>query len=256
MGTCRYCNRDAGWFKKEHASCVLKANDSVNSIKKYIADAVTTGKKYSDISEDINKLATEANLSPAQCRTAAITAWSQATIERDKARPVSDVETDVNWQFISEAAGITEEEMTAAIQAGTANAALMDGVRADAYSSTIWAALNGKRVAPESFPPQIRNAFNLQTGEYGVWGMPHMLMRQQSTHKSYAGGYNGISVRVANGLWYRFGKGRGHEEEHTELQDVDMGDFLMTNRAIYFGGKQKESISGCSTARLCGSSTM
>lgn len=46
-------------------------------------------------------------------------------------------------------------------------------------------------------------------------------------------------MRVANGLWFRFGAMRGHSEQSTSLQDVDGGEVLITTRAIYFSGKAK-----------------
>jgi len=240
MSICKYCNQNAGWFKDEHASCVQKANEAIKSIKACMADAVTTGKKYSEVSEKINKLASEANLSHAQLHASLINSWSQATIEHSKAQPLSIVESDAHCKLIMDAEGLTEDTFAAAIQAGTANSAILAGMTIASFSSTIWAALNGKEVAPDCCTaPQIRGAFNLQAGEYMVWGVPGMLIRQQTTQVSYVGGYNGMSIRVANGLWYRFGGGRGHREEHSELQDIDMGDFLLTNRAIYFGGKQR-----------------
>ncbi len=239
MSICRYCHEKAGWFSDAHDACVQKANEAITSIKSCMADAVTTGKKYNEVSDRINELASEAGLSPAELHASIINSWSQATIERSKAQPMSGVEGDAKWELIADAEGLTEETFSAAIRDGTANPAIYTAMAAVSFSSTIWAALNGKEVAQDCLPPQIRNAFNLQAGEYKVWGMPHMLLRQQTMRVSYAGGYNGLSVRVAGGLWYRFGGGRGHREEHSELQDVDIGDFLLTNRAIYFGGNQR-----------------
>ena len=51
--------------------------------------------------------------------------------------------------------------------------------------------------------------------------------------------HSGLSVRVANGLYYRFGGMRGHAVESTSLHEVDYGDFLMTTRGIYFSGTEK-----------------
>jgi len=239
MSICRYCHQKAGWFSDAHEACVQKANEAIKSIRTCMADAVTTGKNYSEVSGKINNCASEAGLSADQLHASLINSWSQATIERSKAQPMSGVEGDANWQLIADAEGLTEESFSAAIQTGTADVAIMAAMQAAWFSATIWAALNGKEVAHDCVAPQIRNAFNLQAGEYILWGVPHMLLRQQTVQVSYAGGYNGVSVRVAGGLWYRFGGGRGHREEHSELQDLDMGDFLLTNRAIYFGGNQR-----------------
>ncbi len=57
--------------------------------------------------------------------------------------------------------------------------------------------------------------------------------------KGYVGSYGGASIRVASGLYYHFGGIRGHREQSTSLQEVDYGYFLMTTRAVYFGGAEK-----------------
>jgi hypothetical protein len=80
-------------------------------------------------------------------------------------------------------------------------------------------------------------SFNLQAGEVRVWGLGNVSLKQAVTTTAYVGSHSGVSVRVASGLWYRFGGLRGHKEEFTSLQDVDEGEILITTRAIYFGGR-------------------
>src|SRR5207253_5814948 len=74
------------------------------------------------------------------------------------------------------------------------------------------------------------NVFRKRTTESkllrGAWPMPSCR-------------HSGLSVRVANGLYYRFGGMRGHAVESTSLHEVDYGDFLMTTRGIYFSGMEK-----------------
>jgi hypothetical protein len=52
------------------------------------------------------------------------------------------------------------------------------------------------------------------------------------------GGYSGASIRVARGVYYHLGGVRGHRVENTSLQEVDYGDFLVTTKAVYFGGTE------------------
>jgi hypothetical protein len=226
MSICKYCNHNAGWFKDAHASCVQKANEAVKAIKVCMADAVTTGKKYSDVAASIDKLRADAGLSKTQADASLINSWSQAVEQRAKAQASSAAETEAVFQLALESGFKLEDAMHTA------------GGRANNYSYLTWLVLHKRFESIEATEPW-KGSFNLQAGETPVWGMPHMLIRQQSTQVSYSGGYNGISVRIASGLWYRFGGGRGHKEEHTELQDIDIGDFLLTNRAVYFGGKQR-----------------
>jgi hypothetical protein len=105
------------------------------------------------------------------------------------------------------------------------------------FSILIWITLHDQIEELRRIQPfQGAVDFNLQAGDLPVWGIPNMLLKQQSTTTSYVGGYSGASIRVASGLYYRFGGVRGHRVESTSWQEIEYGDFLMTTRAIYFGG--------------------
>ncbi len=80
-------------------------------------------------------------------------------------------------------------------------------------------------------------SFNLQAGEVRVWGIANVWLKQAVTTTAYVGGHSGVSVRVASGLWYRFGGLRGHREESTSVRDLDCGELLITTRAIYYSGR-------------------
>ncbi|MGA7646657.1 MAG: hypothetical protein WBW01_09100, partial [Terriglobales bacterium] len=80
-------------------------------------------------------------------------------------------------------------------------------------------------------------SFNLQAGEVRVWGLTNVWLKQAVTTTAYVGGYSGASVRVASGLWYRFGGLRGHKEQSTSVRDLDCGELLVTTRAIYYSGR-------------------
>lgn len=67
MGICRYCQKKAGWFADAHDACVQKANaereyqrKGIEFMKTCVADAVISGKQYSEVSAAINKLKEDA----------------------------------------------------------------------------------------------------------------------------------------------------------------------------------------------------
>lgn len=237
MGVCRYCHQKAGWFRDAHNACVQKANAGVESIRNCVADAVIQSRQYSDVSATIDKLIADAAVQQNQARQALISGWSQGAEQSSKAEPISDERYLAVIKFL-QAAGLSEEEVFAKT----------DGSWALSYSNLTWRVLHD-RITPwqiPSSPPPGRAptgmtgwfnfaSFNLPAGEVRVWGLTNVWLRQEVTTSSYVGGYGGPSMRVANGLWYRFGAYRGHREEFTSLQDVDAGVILITTRAIYFG---------------------
>jgi hypothetical protein len=185
-----------------------------------MADAVIHGKQYGDVSATIDKLAADAAIPQDQVRAALVEGWSQGAEQRCKAQPISPEEFEA-IDSIWRAAGIKNED----IDFKTA------GHYATIFSCKIWLVLHDQ-IQPYQGPV----SFNLQPGEVLVDGMPNVLLKQQTKETSYVGGYSGVSIRVASGLYYRLGGLRGHRVESMSLQEVDYGDFLVTTRAIYFGG--------------------
>lgn len=251
MGICRYCHQKAGWFKDVHDTCAQaawsKVSAGIESLKKCMADAVIEGKHYSNVSATIDKLTADAAIPQEKVRAALKEGWNQGTEQRSKAQPVSAKELQ-DILDIYRAAGLaaspTDETW---IPKNAAAHALL-------YSYRTWTVLHD-RIRPyeiSNAPPPgfLRNeavpgvigtinpiSFNLQAGEVRVWGLANVWLKQAVTTTAYVGGYSGASVRVASGLWYRFGGLRGHKEESTSLRDLDCGELLITTRAIYYSGR-------------------
>lgn len=222
MGICRYCHQKAGWFADAHDACVQKANAGIESVKLCMADAVVEGKKYSDVSATIDKLSTDAAIPEDQLRAALKEGWSNGAENRSKAQPISGPEFTAIADLYRGAA-FEEQEVFKT-----------PGYMAMTFSFLIWTVLHG-----QVEPYQGRICFNVPAGEIPVFGIANVLVSEQRTVSSYVGAYGGPSIRVASGLYYRLGVMRGYKVQQTSLQEVDYGDFLMTTRAIYFGGTEK-----------------
>jgi hypothetical protein len=245
MGICRYCHKKAGWFSDVHEDCVQKSNAGMESIRTCVADAVIEGKQYSDISSEIKKLAAKAALSQEQVHGATKEGWDLGAQQRSKAQPLSAQEQTAILNFM-DAAGLSQAEIFCKTQ----------GFYAIHLSNVIWQVLHGQ-ITPLKIqyepPPGLLphekvpgvvglidpNSFNLQRGEVSVYMNANVLLKQEVTARSYVGSYGGPSIRIASGLWYRLGSMRGHAEESTSLQDLDMGVVLITTRSIYFSGRER-----------------
>lgn len=247
MGICMYCHQKAGWFTDAHNACIQKANAGIESVKKCVADAVIEGKHYSDVSATIDKVAADAAIPQAKVLAALKDGWSQGAEQRSKEHPVSDEEClailDI-YRAAGLAAGLTDAEWMC--RNAAAHALL--------YSNKTWTVLHDRirpyeilSEPPQGFSPNEAvtgvigtinpTSFNLQAGEVRVWGLANVFLKQTVTMTAYVGGYSGASVRVASGLWYRFGGLHGHREQSTSMRDLDCGELLITTRAIYYSGR-------------------
>jgi hypothetical protein len=231
MGICRYCEKKAGWFSDVHDDCVKKATTGIEKIRTCVAEAVIAGKRYSEVSATIIKLGAEAAIPQDQVNAAIKEGWDKGAEQKGKAQPISDEEFDgIERFFIDTGLKISVGQGTWAIT----------------FSNLIWEVLHEKiRPDPTIIPRQLpegatgvldASTFNLKTGEVPVWKTANVWLRQEVSTTSHFGGYSGASVRIANGLWYRFGEMRGHKEQTSSVRDVDAGGLLITTRGIYFSG--------------------
>ena len=54
--------------------------------------------------------------------------------------------------------------------------------------------------------------------------------------REYVGGSQGVSVRVAKGVYFRMGGFRGHSIEMCDIEQVDIGMLGVTTQHLYFAG--------------------
>jgi hypothetical protein len=222
MSICRYCGQKAGWFSEAHESCIQRSSQGIEALKTCVADAVIGGKQYDEITAQLDRIAADAAIPQEQVLPAVKEGWSRGAEKRSMAQPISEPEFSAIAD-IYRAAGLTQDDVLQ-------NA----GFRAMVLSHRLWTVLHDQ-IEPYEGPIH----FNLQAGEIPVFGIANVLLSEEQTRSTYVGGYSGASIRVASGLYYHFGGVRGHREQPTSLQEVDYGYFLITERAIYFGGTEK-----------------
>lgn len=81
--------------------------------------------------------------------------------------------------------------------------------------------------------------FNLQKTEKIVWVFGDVEYYEERARTHYVGGSQGISVRIAKGLYYRTGGFKGERVQTSESIHADTGLLGITNKHIYFAGPSK-----------------
>ena len=72
-----------------------------------------------------------------------------------------------------------------------------------------------------------------------VWVFRPCDYLEDKTRRQYVGGSQGVSFRIAKGVYYRIGAFHGQPIDHTERVQVDTGIVVATNKNIYFAGPAK-----------------
>ena len=81
--------------------------------------------------------------------------------------------------------------------------------------------------------------FNLQKTEKVVWVFQNVDYYEEKTRTRYVGGSQGVSIRIAKGLYYRTGAFKGERVQTSETIHADTGLLGVTNKHIYFAGPSK-----------------
>lgn len=78
--------------------------------------------------------------------------------------------------------------------------------------------------------------FNLQKTEIPVWVWPDVTVLQNKTVSEWVGRSQGVSVRIASGLYWRTSGSRGHKVTRDVQETLGTGHLLVTSRHVYFQG--------------------
>jgi hypothetical protein len=225
MGNCRICGQSAGWFSDSHEACIATAQAGVNEIKTIVSSAVaeTMQDKTPDVQSAVEQVRL-AKLVPAdQVRTAVMESWSAAASEAALREPLSADKNDALTKIYKNL-GLTSQEMKRC-----------EGFRATVLSFILWAIVNDdENVFTNAMVSQ--NPFNLKSEEIPIAFFGSVVYSQETTTKSYEGGYRGLSVRVLPGVYSHFGGFKGQPVVTNAMKEIDYGGMLLTTESLYFGG--------------------
>ena len=78
--------------------------------------------------------------------------------------------------------------------------------------------------------------FNFLKSEKLIWVFQNVKYLEQRSQKRYVGGSQGVSIRVARGIYFRTSSFKGRPVVETETVEAGMGLLAVTNKHLYFGG--------------------
>ena len=101
-----------------------------------------------------------------------------------------------------------------------------------AKSLVIGDILNG--ILPKRIQVTNQIPFNLQKNEKLIWLINGVGYFTDRIRKQYVGGYQGVSLRIAKGVYYRVGGFKGHPADTVEKVFLGKGILGFTNKHLYF----------------------
>jgi len=232
MGKCNFCGEPAGLFRSSHKECKVKNEEE---IKKYVDATVKITSKIGTIGiqggdlvaleKEIKYFSESFNLDKIAIEATIIPAWEES------------VERAFDDGVLTEK---EEENLTNLINHFSLTQLQLD--ENGAYTKIVQGAIlrdimNG--IIPERVNFDGNLPFNLQKTEKIIWVFQNVEYYEQKKRTQYVGGSQGISIRIAKGLYYRTGAFKGERVETHETIHADTGLLGITNKHIYFSGSSK-----------------
>jgi hypothetical protein len=226
MGKCNFCGKSAGWFRKEHKECRTKYREGLREATDLVAETILGNQNFTALEQRLAAMEKSHFLDPLKQKLTKTMGFGQAVDRLLEDHLLSEDEEERLNSFI-EAGGLTQNELDA------------EGKLQQVVKSSILRNLTeGKE--PES---RVRASghlpFMFMKSETLMWVFPHVEFYEQRTRTEYRGGHQGVSVRVARGVYYRTGGFRGRPIKTEQMEYIDSGMMAVTTKHVYFASQRK-----------------
>ncbi len=229
MGICPYCGKSAGLFTKYHPDCLRTVEEDRNlgiqRFKDQIAAALENLEPYPHVLDKLNEIAAQHMLTSQIAGQAVLSSMDELSRREPLEPQMAEYLLRLGEDFVGKFENIEPDSPFYPL-CGPA-------FLSPDLSRTLWLVMHHQPV-PFSMPCPVV----LQTGESPLAQFGTVLYHRTLMVSSHAGAYSGPSIRVASGLYYRFGA-YGGRSMPTPSQDVSSGFLILTDAAFYFGGEQR-----------------
>jgi hypothetical protein len=225
MAKCDLCGQDAGLLRKRHKECEARLRAGRSETVALVAESVLSDQDTPALQARLADIAERSFLIPGEQKQLIIEGWQKA-VDQALEDDVLSSEEERSLVSFADSFSLTKDDLD---QGGAYTRVAKAAVIRDILEGTL----------PQRMSVVGDLPFNFQKGESIVWVFPHVTYYEQRIRTQYKGGYQGVSIRVAKGLYYRTGGFRGQPVKTAEMVNMGIGLLGVTDRHIYFAGPTK-----------------
>ncbi|AEH50333.1 hypothetical protein [Pseudothermotoga thermarum] len=222
MGDCIYCGKPAGLFKTRHKECEERYKMAWRSMVETSKNAALGLCSLENLTNELHQIAQQGFVPTGKIKNALVAGWEQAALHFLSDGNLSKEEEEKLYNF----AKFFNLEQKDLDNNGFYTKVVQAGVLRDIMEGKL-----PTRVVLDTHLP-----FNFQKGETLVWVFQNVKYFESRVKHEYVGGTQGVSIRIAKGIYYRIGGFKGYPVEKTEVVHIDTGIMAVTDKHIYFHG--------------------
>lgn len=225
MGRCRFCGDDAGLLRREHRECRSAHAQGRKRVVRLVQQADWSEQEVGRLRQEIRQIAGRSYIPAGDLRTLVVEGWAEA-VEQALDDHLVTLQEEDRLLRLQEAFNLSDQELDregalTRLNQGRVLRGLMEGQ------------------LPKVKVDGGRAPFNLMKSETLVWVFEDVDYFEEKTRTKFRGGSQGVSFRVAKGVYYRVGGFRGERVQTSETVHADTGLLGATTKHIYFSGDSK-----------------
>ncbi|WP_163499447.1 hypothetical protein [Helicobacter suis] len=230
MGICIFCGQKAGFLRSKHKKCQREHLEGQKAIQDVINDNYA---KQATGPEDLKNL---------QRRIQQIAQESFIDQVLQKTLLIKGVEAAI--QTALEDGLLTEQEEEGVLKLIAFFNLSQEDLDSNGYYTKLKQGSILRHVCEGVMPTGINIIgdslpFVFMKNEKLIWVENGVQYFEMKTVSSYVGGSQGVSLRIAKGVYYRVGAFKGHKIQEEQMSYVDTGLLAITTKHLYFCGKSK-----------------
>lgn len=225
MSKCKYCGEDAGFLKFKHQECENKYKVGVDKVKTEIINVFNETGFLAKLERYIAESIEHSFMTRQESRELLINGWTNA-VENYLLDGLLDESEEKRLVEFQNKFNLSKEELN----------------EKEAFSKTVKAAalrdlMNG--IIPVRFYIADGLPIILQKNERIIWAFYGCDYLEDKIKRQYVGSSQGVSIKIAKGLYYRTSTFKGNAVEYTQRVKIDKGIVVVTDKNIYFSGSSK-----------------
>ena len=225
MAKCDLCGQEAGLLRKRHKECEATLQTGKSEIVALVAQSVLASPDLPSLQVRLAEIGQRSFLTQADQKHLIIEAWQKA-VDQALEDDILSSEEEESLMGFADSLFLTRDDLD---ESGAFSRVVKVAVIRDILEGTLPRRMSFMGELP----------FNFQKGENLVWVSSDATYYEQRMRTHYEGGYQGVSVRVAKGLYYRVGGFRGRPVSTAQMVNSGTGPLGITDRHIYFAGPTK-----------------
>lgn len=225
MGNCIHCGKPAGFLKKSHKECKQNHEKGKSEIVSLVKKIGAEGGDLIHLEGSIKKVASISFIDSESMRLLIAIGWEKAV----DAAFEDDLLTEHEESSLSKMKDHFALSQQVLDRKGAYSKLLKGAVLRDIMDGNLPQRMNVEGNLP----------FNLQKTEKIVWLFQNVNYYEEKSRTKYVGGSQGVSIRIAKGVYYRTGAFKGERVQTSETVHADSGLMGVTNKHIYFAGPLK-----------------